>query len=65
MHRVAFTGAILLLLVAALGGYVGYYHLAVRVGTYDVPAMASWVAAGVFGLIAVLLLRWSHAGSHS
>lgn len=65
MHRVAFTGAVLLALVAMLGGYVGFYHLAVRVGTFDVPAMAGWVTAAVFGLIAVLLLRWAHAGSHS
>ncbi len=65
MHRVAFTGAVLLALVALLGGYIGFYHLAVRIGTYDVPTMAGWVAAGVFGLIAVMLLRWSHAGSHS
>ena len=60
MHRVAFTGAFLLGIVAVLGGYIAYYHLAVRVGTYDVPAMAGWVTAGVFGLIAVLLMRWSH-----
>jgi len=65
MHRVAFTGAVLLALVAMLGVYVGYYNLAVRVGEYDVPQMAGWVTAGVFGLIAVLLLRWSHADSHS
>ena len=65
MHRVAFTGAALLALVALLGAYVGFYHLAVRIGTYDVPAMAGWVTAGVFGLIALMLLRWSHAGSHT
>jgi len=65
MHRVAFTGAVLLALVALLGGYVAFYNLAVRVGTYDVPSMAGWITAGVFGLIAVMLMRWSHADSHS
>jgi len=65
MHRVAFTGAVLLALVAMLGVYVSYYNLVVRVGEYDVPQMAGWVTAGVFGLIAVMLLRWSHADSHS
>jgi hypothetical protein len=59
-HRIAFTGACLLATVAILGAFIGYYHLAVRVGTYDVPAMAGWAAAAVFGLIAVLLMRWSH-----
>jgi hypothetical protein len=60
MNRVAFIGATLLALVAILGGYVAYYHLAVRVGTYDVPAMAGWLTAGVFGVMALLLMRWSH-----
>ena len=67
MHRVAFTGAVLLALVAALGGYVGYYDLAVKIGTYDVPSpsLSGWITLGVFGIIALLLLRWSHASSHS
>jgi hypothetical protein len=65
MHRVAFTGAALLALVAAFGGYVSYYHLAVKVGDYDVPALAGWIMLGLFGLISLMLLRWSHAGSHS
>ena len=65
MHRVAFTGAVLLALVAMLGTYVGYYNLVVRVGEYDVPAMAGWVTASIFGFMAVMLLRWSHADSHS
>ncbi|MBI1211775.1 MAG: hypothetical protein GC190_09960 [Alphaproteobacteria bacterium] len=65
MHRVAFTGAVLLFLVAALGGYIGYFNLVVRIGTYDVPALAGWFTAGIFGIIAVMLLRWSHADSHS
>ena len=67
MHRVAFTGAVLLALVAALGGFIAYYGLAIRIGTYDVPSpvFAGWAMLGVFGLIALLLLRWSHAGSHS
>lgn len=60
MNRVAFTGAVLLALVAVLGGYTAYYNLAVKVGDYDVPTMAGWVAAGVFGLIAVMLLRFAH-----
>ena len=60
MNRVAFTGAVLLGLVAVLGGYVAYYNLAVKVGDYDVPTMAGWFAAGVFGLIAVMLMRFSH-----
>ena len=60
MNRVAFIGATLLALVAILGGFVAYYHLAVKVGEYDVPSMAGWVMASVFGLIAVLLIRWSH-----
>ena len=60
MNRVAFTGAVLLALVALLGGYVAYFHLAVRVGDYDVPSMAGWATAAVFGLIAVMLMRWSH-----
>jgi len=60
MNRVAFTGAVLLALVAILGAYTAYYHLAVRVGTYDVPVLAGWVTAGVFGIIAVLLMRFSH-----
>ena len=60
MNRVAFIGATLLALVAILGGYVAYYQLVVRIGAYDVPTMAAWVTAGVFGLIAVLLLRFSH-----
>jgi len=65
MHRVAFTGSVLLALVAALGGVSAYYGWAVRIGEYDVPQMAGWITAGVFGIIAVLLLRWSHADSHS
>ena len=65
MHRVAFTGSVLLALVAGLGAFISYYNLAVRVGDYAVPQMAGWITAGVFGLIAVMLLRWSHADSHS
>lgn len=65
MHRVAFTGAVLLALVAALGIYVGFYDVAVKIGDFDVPVMAGWITAGVFGLFALMLLRWSHAGSHS
>jgi len=60
-HRIAFTGACLLAAVALLGGFTAYYNLAVKVGDYDVPTMAGWVTAGVFGLIALLLLRWSHS----
>ena len=60
-NRTAFTGACLLAVVAALGGFTAYYDLAVKVGDYDVPTMAGWVTAGVFGLVAVMLLRWSHS----
>ena len=60
-HRVAFTGATLLALVALFGGWTAWYGLAVKVGDFDVPQMAGWVTAGVFGIIAVLLLRWSHS----
>jgi hypothetical protein len=60
-NRIAFTGSVLLALVATLGGLSSYYHWAVKVGDYDVPTMAGWATAGVFGLIAVLLLRWSHS----
>jgi hypothetical protein len=60
MNRVAFIGATLLALVAILGGYVGYNELAVKIGAYDVPSMAGWVTAGIFGIIAMLLLRFSH-----
>jgi hypothetical protein len=59
-NRIAFTGACLLGVVAVLGGLIGYYHLAVRVGEYDIPAMAGWATAGVFGIMSVLLMRWSH-----
>ena len=60
MNRVAFIGATLLALVAILGGYVAYNELVVKIGAYDVPYMAGWFTAGVFGLIALMLLRWSH-----
>lgn len=60
-NRVAFTGALLLAAVAVSGGLAAYYNLAVKVGDYDVPAMAGWGMAGVFGLIALLLMRSAHA----
>ena len=60
-NRVAFTGAMLLAAVAVSGGLAAYYNLAVKVGDYDVPTMAGWATAGVFGLIAVLLLRSAHS----
>jgi hypothetical protein len=60
MSRIAFTGATLLGLVAFLGAFIGYYHLVVKIGEYDVPSMMGWATAAVFGLIAVLLMRFAH-----
>ena len=60
-NRTAFTGATLLALVAISGGLASFYDIAIKVGDYDVPMIAGYVAAGVFGLIAVMLMRSAHA----
>ena len=58
--RSTFTGAILLLLVAGLQVWVAYTGAAMTVGTFEVPALMSWVSAGIFGFIGLLTLRAAH-----
>lgn len=49
--------AILLAVIAAAQGLRAYYGLDLVVGTYHVPVMMSWIAAGVAGVIALLAFR--------
>ena len=58
--RSTFTGAVLLLLVAGLQVWVAYTGAVMTVGTFEVPAMMSWVSAGVFGFIGLLMMRAAH-----
>ena len=58
--RTVFTGAILLLLVAAVQGWVAYTGADMTVGTFQVPVLMSWISAGIFGFIGLLTLRAAH-----
>lgn len=49
--------AILLAVIAVAQGLRAYYGLDLVVGTYHVPVMMSWIAAGVAGVIALLAFR--------
>jgi hypothetical protein len=50
----AILAALIFLLAAAGQGYRAYTGLAVNVGDFAVPVMASWIASGVLVLLAVL-----------
>ncbi len=52
-------GALVFLLVAAAHIYRAYAGLPVSVGDHDIPVMASWIAAGVSGLLGLMMLMES------
>jgi hypothetical protein len=50
------VSALLLLAIAACHAYRAYAGLPLVMGTHAVPMMASYIAAGVTGLLGLLLL---------
>jgi len=56
--RLFSTVAAIILAVIAVGqGLRAYYGLELTVGTYHVPVMASWIASGVTGVVALFAFR--------
>jgi hypothetical protein len=56
--RLFSTVAALILAVIAVGqGLRAFYGLELTVGTYHVPIMMSWIAAGVAGVVALFAFR--------
>ena len=53
---VVVVSALLFLLIAAMHAYRAYAGIPVEVGHHVIPVMASWVCAGVTGLLGLLLL---------
>lgn len=53
---VVVVSALLLILVAALHAYRAYAGLPLVIGTQAVPILASWICAGVTGVLGLLLL---------
>lgn len=51
------VAAILLGVIAVAQGVRAYYGLDLVVGTYHVPVLMSWIAAGVTGIIAFFAFR--------
>lgn len=49
--------AILLGVIAVAQGVRAFYGLDVVVGTFHVPIIASWIAAGVLGIVAFFAFR--------
>jgi hypothetical protein len=49
--------AIIMAVLAGALAYRAYYGIDVAVGTYHVPILMSWIAAGVFGVVAVFAFR--------
>ena len=58
--RTVFTAAVLLLLLAGLQGWVAYSGTDLVIGTYHVPGIFSWFAAGAFGVIGLFTMRAAH-----
>ena len=50
------VSALLLLVVAACHAYRAYAGLPLVIGTHEIPIMASWICAGVTGVLGLLLL---------
>lgn len=50
------VSALLLLLVAAAHAYRAYAGIPIEIAHHTVPMMASWVCAGVTGVLGLLLL---------
>jgi len=53
---VVVLSALLFLLIAAAHVYRAYAHIDVVVAGHAIPIMASWICAGVTGLLGLLLL---------
>jgi hypothetical protein len=53
---VVVLSALVLLLIAAAHGYRAYAHIDVEVAKHAIPILASWICAGVTGLLGLLLL---------
>lgn len=51
------VAAILLGVIAVAQGVRAFYGIDVTIGTYHVPIVMSWVAAGVAGFIAIFAFR--------
>lgn len=51
------VAAIILGVIAAALALRAYYGVELTVGTYHVPVMMSWIAAGVTGVVALFAFR--------
>jgi len=51
------VAAIFLAVIAGALAYRAYYGIDVAVGTYHVPILMSWIAAGVIGIVAAFAFR--------
>jgi hypothetical protein len=51
------VAAIFLGVVAAAQAARAFYGLELIVGTYHVPVLMSWIAAGVIGIVAIFAFR--------
>jgi len=51
------VAAIILGVIAVAQGLRAFYGLELIVGTYHVPTLMSWIAAGVTGVVAIFAFR--------
>ena len=59
MKPFTLIGALIFLAVAAAHAYRAYAGLPVAIGAHDIPVMASWIAAGVSGVLGLMMLMES------
>jgi|GEM_PF-1686828 hypothetical protein len=50
------VSALLLLLIAVGHALRAYYGIALTVGAYAVPVLASWICAGILAFLAIMIL---------
>lgn len=51
------VAAIILAAIAGALAFRAYYGVDMAVGTYHVPILMSWIAAGVIGIVAIFAFR--------